>query len=295
VYTVDGGVNLSSGNIDFLGNVVINGDVEDGFFVKAAGNIEVNGTVERAELISEGDIIVTQGITGKGAGIVKAGHSVFAKFIENATVESGDMVIVSDGIINSHVDAAHRVLCQGKRATIVGGRVRACDEINAKTLGSPVSGTETVLEVGLPPKLKSDLANLTGKKEQIRKEFEELQRNVQTLINIKKQRKTLPEDKEEALQDLMAQRQTMIPEIKKTEEDLVKVQGALSTIQVRGRVSASAKVFPGVRIMVRDAREDVRNEYKAATFVLEKGLIQVVGYEEVDENLMKVPDGYTAD
>ncbi|MDR3247556.1 MAG: FapA family protein, partial [Treponema sp.] len=35
VYTVDGGVNLKSGNIDFQGTVIINGDVEDGFFVKA--------------------------------------------------------------------------------------------------------------------------------------------------------------------------------------------------------------------------------------------------------------------
>ncbi|MDR3145213.1 MAG: FapA family protein, partial [Treponema sp.] len=37
VYTVDGGVNLKSGNVEFLGTVIINGDVEDGFLVKAAG------------------------------------------------------------------------------------------------------------------------------------------------------------------------------------------------------------------------------------------------------------------
>ncbi|MDR3248890.1 MAG: FapA family protein, partial [Treponema sp.] len=295
VYTVDGGVNLKSGNIDFQGTVIINGDVEDGFFVKAVGNIEVNGTVEKAELISEGDIIVTQGITGKGTGLVKAGHSVWAKFIENSSVESGDLVVVSDGIINSHVDAANRVLCQGKRATIVGGRVRAREEINAKTLGSPVSGTETILEVGLDPKQKSELAFLIEKKERVRKEFEELQRNIQTLINIKKQRKALPEDKEFALQELMGQRQTMIPDIKKTEEDLVAVQEALNNTKVRGRVSASAKVYPGVRVMVRDAREDVRNEYSAVTFVLEDGLIRVTGYEETDQDLTKAPDGYTTD
>ncbi|MDR1972278.1 MAG: FapA family protein [Treponema sp.] len=295
VYTVDGGVNLKSGNVEFLGTVIINGDVDDGFFVKAAGNIEVNGTVEKAELVSEGDIIVTQGITGKGEGMVKAGHSVWAKFIENALVESGDLVVVSDGIINSRVDAAKRVLCQGKRAAIVGGRVRACVEINAKTLGSPMSGTETVLEVGFDPKLKTRLAQLTEKKEELRKEFEELQRNIQTLVNIKKQRKALPEDKEEALAELMAARQTLIPTIRKTDGDLLKVQEALAHTNVRGRVSASAKVFPGVRIVVRDVREDVRNEYKAVTFALEDDLIRVGAYEETDKDLVKVPDGYTAD
>jgi uncharacterized protein (DUF342 family) len=295
VYTVDGGVNLKSGNIEFLGTVIVNGDVEDGFFVKAAGNIEVNGTVERAELVSEGDIIVTQGITGKGEGVVKAGHSVWAKFIENAAVESGDLVVVSDGIINSRVDAAKRVLCQGKRAAIVGGRVRACEEINAKTLGSPMSGTETVLEVGFDPKLISRLIRLTEKKERVRKEFDELQRNIQTLINIKKQRKTLPEDKEAVLAECMAQRQTMIVTIRKTDEDLLAVKEALDKTDVRSRVSASAKVFPGVRVQIRDIREDVRNEFKAVTFVLEEGLIRAGGYEEADKELVKVPDGYTAD
>jgi uncharacterized protein (DUF342 family) len=294
VYTVDGGVNLKSGNIEFLGTVIINGDVEDGFFVKAAGNIEVNGTVEKAELISEGDVIVTQGITGKGEGVVKAGHSVWAKFIENTAVESGDLVVVSDGIINSRVDAAKRVLCQGKRAAIVGGRVRACEEINAKTLGSPVSGTETTLETGFDPKLKTRLTLLTEKKERLRKEFEELQRNIQTLINIKKQRKTLPEDKEAALAECMTQRQTLIVNIKKTDEELLKVQEALDTTNVRSRISASAKVFPGVRIQIRDVREDVRNEYKAVSFILEEGLIRVGNYEEADKELVKVPDGYTA-
>jgi uncharacterized protein (DUF342 family) len=294
VYTVDEGVNLKSGNIEFLGTVIINGDVEDGFLVKAAGNIEVNGTVEKARLESEGDIIVTQGITGKGEGVVKAGRSVWAKFIENAAVDSGDLVVVSDGIINSRVDAANRVLCQGKRAAIVGGLVRASEEINAKTLGSPVSGTETVLEVGLDPRLKTRLAGLTRQKENIRREFGELQRNIQTLINIKRQQRVLPEDKEAALAEFMAHRQTIVANMKKTEEELNKVQAALNNIKVRGRVSASAKVYPGVRIVNRDIREDVRNEYRAVTFVLENDLIKVTAYEEADKNLMKAPDGYTA-
>jgi uncharacterized protein (DUF342 family) len=295
VYTVDGGVNLKSGNIEFLGTVIINGDVEDGFFVKAAGNIEVNGTVEKAELVSEGDIIVTQGITGKGEGMVRAGHSVWAKFIENALVESGDLVVVSDGIINSRVDAAHRVLCQGKRAAIVGGRVRACEEINAKTLGSPMSGTETVLETGFDPKLTTRQFQLTEKKEKLRKQFEELQRNIQTLVHIRKQRKALPEDKEAALAEFMYQRQSLIVNIKKTDEDLFKVQEVLDKTDVNARVSASAKVFPGVRIQIRDVREDVRAEYRAVTFVLEEGLIRAGAYEEADKELVRVPDGYTAD
>jgi uncharacterized protein (DUF342 family) len=158
-----------------------------------------------------------------------------------------------------------------------------------------MSGTETTLETGFDPKLKARQLQLTEKKEKLRREFEELQRNIQTLINIRKQRKALPEDKEAALAEFMTQRQTLIGTIKKTDEDLLKVQEALDKTDVRSRVSASAKVFPGVRIQIRDVREDVRTEYRAVTFVLEDGLIRAGPYEEADKELVKVPDGYTAD
>ncbi|MDR1278853.1 MAG: FapA family protein [Treponema sp.] len=293
VYTVQGDVNLKTGNIIFLGTVIINGNVEDGFSVKAAGNIEVNGTVEKAELDAEGDIIVHQGITGKSGGLVRAGRSIWARFIENAIVEAGNMVVASDGIINSQVDAFKRIICQGKRAHIVGGRLRASEEINAKILGSPTSGTETICEVGFDPKSKAELDQLKLNKESAEKQFEELQRNLQTLINIKKQRKSLPEDKEAYMRDLMDKRQILMGDLKKINEGIVKIQEFLDGIKNRGRVSASAKVYPGVKILIRDIKDDVRNEYRAVTFILENGLIRVTKYEEPDEDVKRGPDGYT--
>jgi uncharacterized protein (DUF342 family) len=293
VYTVQGDVNLKTGNIIFLGTVIINGNVEDGFSVKAAGNIEVNGTVEKAELDAEGDVIVHQGITGKSGGLVRAGRSVWARFIENAVVEAGNMVVASDGIINSQVDAFKRIICQGKRAHIVGGRLRASEEINAKILGSPTSGTETICEVGFDPKSKAELDQYKLDKEGAEKELDEVQRNIQTLINIKKQRKTLPEDKEAYLTEMMDKRQLLMGDIKKADEGITRVQEFLDSIKNRGRVSASAKVYPGVKVLIRDMREDVRNEYRAVTFILENGLIRVTKYEEPDEDVKKGPDGYT--
>ena len=292
IFTVQGDVNLKTGNIIFLGTVIINGNVEDGFSVKAAGNIEVNGTVEKAELDAEGDIIVHQGITGKVYGMVRAGRSIWARFIENAVVEAGSMVVVSDGIINSQVDASERIVCRGKRAHIVGGRLRASEEINAKILGSPTSGTDTILEVGFDPKSKAQLEILIAKKENMDKKLTDVQRNIQTLINIKKQRKSLPEDKEVYLQELMDQRGTMITDLQKLNEDINKIQEFLNNIKTRGRVSASSKVYPGVRIFIRDALSDVRTEYRAVTFVLEDNLVRVTKYEEPDDEAKKVPDGY---
>lgn len=56
VYEVNGDVDYSTGNIDFVGTVVIRGNVLTGFTVKSAGDIRVVGGVEGAELISGGSI-----------------------------------------------------------------------------------------------------------------------------------------------------------------------------------------------------------------------------------------------
>jgi uncharacterized protein (DUF342 family) len=295
VYTVQGDVNLKTGNIIFLGAVIVNGNVEDGFSVKAAGNIEVNGTVAKAELDAEGDIIIHQGINSKGGGSVRSGRSVWSRFIENATVEAGNMVLASDGIINSRVTALNRIICQGKRAHIMGGRLRAREEINAKVLGNPTSGTETICEVGFDPKVREELDRFTASKEALEKELEDIKLNLQTLINIKKQRKSLPEDKEAYMKELLDRRQIVIGDLKKAIVGIQKMGELLNSLSVRGRVSASSRVYPGVRIFIRDVREDVRTDYRAVTFILEDGLIRVVKYEEPDQAAQKGSDGYTAD
>jgi uncharacterized protein (DUF342 family) len=291
VFTVQGNVCLKTGNIIFLGTVVVTGNVEDGFSVKAAGNIEVNGTVERAELEAEGDIVVRQGITGKTSGSVRAGKSVWARFVENAIIDAGNMVVVSDGIINSQVDAYKRIVCQGKRARIVGGRLRASEEINAQVIGN-AGGTDTICETGIDPKIKEALEKLTADKASKEKELEDVQMNMQTLINIKAQRKSLPEDKEFLLSELMDQRNNLTIDLQRISKEIIEQQEVQNNLKVRGKVSASNKAYPGTKIIIRDIAEDIKSEYRAVTFVLEEGLIRAVKYEEPDEEAKKGPEGY---
>ena len=295
IHTVEGDVNLKTGgNVLFLGTIIINGNVEDGFSVKAAGNIEVKGTVGRAELDAEGDIIIYQGINGKNGGKIKAGRSLWSRFIENANVEVGNMVVVTDGIINSQVDAIKSIICQGKRANIMGGRLRAGEEINAKVLGNSTTGTDTVCEVGFDPHSKTELERLMTMKVAAEDELEDMRLDLQNLINTKKQRKSLPEEKEAYLRELMDRRQVLTEELKTTVEGIEKVQAYMQEIQVRGKVSASTKVWPGVKIWIRDVKEDVRQEYKAVTFELKDGLIRVSKYEEPDEEAKKGLDGFSS-
>ena len=293
VYTVDGDVNLKIGNIDFNGTVIINGNVDDGYSVRAEGNIEVNGSVAKSVLEAKGDIIIHQGINGKGGGSISAGQSFWARFIENANIKAGNMVVASDGIINSYVDAVNRIVCRGKRACIMGGRLRACEEISAKVLGNSTSGTETICEVGYNPKSKEELDKLLIVKTETERQFDEVKLNMQTLINTKKQRKTLSEEKEASLQELTDKFNQYTDELREISASIKKIQDFLNTLKSRSKVSASSKIYPGVKIVIRGTTEEVHTESKAATFVLENGIIKRAPYEELSEEAMRGPDGRT--
>ncbi|MDR2795968.1 MAG: FapA family protein [Spirochaetaceae bacterium] len=287
VYTVDGAVNLRTGNIVFLGNVIVTGNVEEGFSVKASGNIEVYGLSDKATLTAGGDIIVRQGITGKKGESVSAGRSIWAKFIENATLAVGSMVVVSDGILNSTIDAGKCIICQGKRAAIIGGHLRAVEEISAKSLGSPSGNTETICEVGTDPKKKTAREALEEKKLKLSTALADVNLNIKSLNNIKQQRQSLPEDKEVYLRELMESSDKINDELKKLNNDIDEINVFLQNLPSRGRVSASAKIHSGVVIVIRDIKHIITSDYKASTFILENGLVRAVSYIETDADVQQ--------
>ncbi|MBN2354344.1 MAG: FapA family protein [Spirochaetales bacterium] len=278
VYTVTSDVNPHTGNIIFLGTVVIRGSVEDGYSVKAAGNIEVNGNVGKALLDADGDVIIHQGMMGRNEGRVRAGKNVYAKFIEHAQVEAEESVYVSDGILHSIVDANKKIICQGRRASIVGGRLRAAEEINAKNLGS-IAGAETILEVGYDPKSKEKLVGLQGKSELLTKELEEINRNLTTLENLKKIQKKLPDEKQKFYDELSEKKIAALTEMEHAKQSIEEIKAYLGSLKIKGKISASERVFPGVKICLKDVMDRVRVEQKSVTYVLEDKRIRMTRYE----------------
>jgi hypothetical protein len=288
VYTIAGDVDLKTGNQFFLGTIIVNGNIEDGFSVKATGNVEVKGNVGKSEVSAEGDVIIHQGITGKGSGMVTAGKNLWAKFIENAQVVAGNNVIVTQSIINSDVTADKRIICAGgKHAAIIGGRYRACEEINAKSIGTATGGAETILEVGSDPKSKARLDDLTQKMTVIGKQKEDLEKNIMTLNDLKRHKKTLSEEKQAILEELLHRHVELRSEFDMLKGEHDSLQLYLNNLKVRGKVSVSGRIYPGAKIIIRDVKEDIKNEHKALTFYLDNMLIKSTKYEEVDEGLLK--------
>ncbi len=287
------GVNIKTGNITFLGTVIVKGSVEDGFDVKASGNIEVNGTVGKCSLESDGDIIVSSGVIGRDEGKIVCGGSLWAKFIQNTTVQAEENVIVTDSIMNSDVSAQKRIILQGKRAQITGGHLFATEFVLAKNIGSDGGGTETVIEVGYDPKAKHRLEELQEMQNNNVKILDEIELNISTLENMKKIRKTLPKEKEANLEKLVEQKNSIIEENYEYNEEIGKIQARLRELKNIGKVYASGTVYSGVKIFVRDEKDEVRADTKSVTFYYENGFVRRGKYEQPNMDDIKGPEGYS--
>jgi len=151
-------VDLSSGNIDFDGSIAISGNVATGMSVTASGDVYIDGMVEAAATIcAGGDIIVLQGIigrgmisddkgeAGKGTTIIKAAGNIKARFIEHANVNAGRSIAVEELLAHSIAYAGDEIRVgndDSKNGHIRGGTVCAATAIYAQVLGSP-SGVAT--------------------------------------------------------------------------------------------------------------------------------------------------------
>lgn len=112
---------------------------------------------------ADGDIIIRQGVTGREARIESTGGNVVSKFLQDAIVITDKDVIVQEAIMNCDVSAGGKVVCNGKKANILGGRIKAGLLISAKNIGSPANPT-TELIVGVNPKYLKQVEDYTFKK-----------------------------------------------------------------------------------------------------------------------------------
>lgn len=74
VHQVDNDVDLKTGNISFIGDVVINGEVKEGMKVESGNCITIKKGIERSEIIGKGDIIIEGNIISSN--VVAGGQDV---------------------------------------------------------------------------------------------------------------------------------------------------------------------------------------------------------------------------
>ena len=110
---------------------------------------------------------------------------------------------------------------------------------------------------------------------------------------MKKVRKSLPKEKEESLINLNEQKNEIIEENIQYNEEIERIQARLRELKNIGKVYAQGTVYSGVKIFVRDEKDEVRADTKGVTFFYEDGFVRRGKYEQPNLDDVKGPEGYS--
>jgi uncharacterized protein (DUF342 family)/CheY-like chemotaxis protein len=128
-FQIKGDLGFETGDVNFDGNVVVNGSVKQGFKVKCASLTAQE--IQGAQIDIEGDLNVSMGIIDTE--LVKVKGSVQAKFVHNSKINAFGDLIVQREIIDSRIYLSGA--CINENGSIVNSEISAKMGIRAANIG----------------------------------------------------------------------------------------------------------------------------------------------------------------
>lgn len=255
-------VDYSTGNINFLGDIHIRGDVCSGFTVRAMGNITVDGVVEASTIEAGGDLVVVKGVKGNNQAVVKACGSIYAKYLES-TVVCAKEELQTDCIINCNVYSDGQVQACSGRGIIIGGKIRAAGEVKANIIGSK-SECLTSLVLGGRPSDDFEYETLLREIEELEEEFAEIEKQPDSPAKVR----NLPmvRMKLSVNRTKLKQFETYIQEAKETPQNQEQIQD--------GRKLVCGIAYPGTEITIGDVTHRLEHETQHCRAMLLDGEIR---------------------
>lgn len=271
VYVVKGDVNIGVGNLDCKGSIVVQGDVHEGFVLKANNDITIKGSVEGATIVCGGKVTISNGMNGMGIGSITAGGDVISKYIENTRITTNSD-IYADVIMHSKVKADGSVILKGSKASIIGG---ICDVGKSVIAGFVGSHTNAVTMISIQsPRIDELLSPNNDKTEQIGTLMQEIsdlsaqeEKFQEDIQRLSKEMMTDPQAKV-ALKRAMNEKNHIAGTIAKFKEELEELKSSASQIG-EFKVVASKICYTGTKINIGYVYFNVEDDYNNSKFYID--------------------------
>ena len=250
VITIKSNVDFSTGNIEYNGDVHVNGDIKDLFEVHAGGNIDVGGTIEAAQVHCAGNLTVRRGISGKEKGTITVRKNLSAKYLSNVTVWiQGDAAIQSE-IVNTELNVKGKILLE--RGGISGGHITAAGDIKAPVIGSP-AGVRTIVKAAVDPFLQQKLQELEALRVELSDEMTKLMPKAKAML---KSSGGKPCDRLKILAEEIQTQRDRIEEIDSQCEILSAEMAKICT----GIIIVKKRIYPGTVLYVGETMQMIDHE-----------------------------------
>jgi uncharacterized protein (DUF342 family) len=253
VLDIQGDIDLRVGNIDFPGDVVITGELRDGFVVKAGKSILCMGAIGAAKVDCKGDLITKSGVLGKEKAVLRVGGAVEAKFIEGCSLDAVGPVHIQTSVMNATIHTRAR-LDMGDRGIIVGGVIKAANGVSAAQIGSE-RGPRTEIHCGLDFDVEQKLIWIRDRNIALAFKLKEIETKMKASPGTRPILQPLRDKVKLALHQLNENARTLVSTLDRNEDAKVSVRGS---------------AFPGTYIEICHISHFVTKPRRMVTFRLDK-------------------------
>ncbi len=245
-FKMDGDVDISTGNIDFIGDIIIRGDVKEGFSVKSFKSVTVYGSVYGSVVTAGENIVIKNGAIGSS---LSANGRIDIDFAENATIRCSEMlkansIYFCDTYCNGEVNLTTR------NGSIIGGKLVCTKNLQALNIGSR-NYTPTYIVVGDNAILTEEKERLTARIAELNGDEEKCNKILEFLELKRKQLGSLPPDKTEIFNS--AAKTILMARTERTQLN-ARIEDIDVQLQTKQNISVSCRkeLNPGVKIVIND-------------------------------------------
>lgn len=279
-------VNVASGNINFTGSVIIDGDVNEGMKVIASGDITIGGFVESAMIEAGGDITISGGIIGRKHDIektkitdvkmsvsVNAKGSIYAKYCQYAQINCGKNIRIENQLLHSLLNI-HGQLKVGteeqSNGKLIGGYIKAGTYVSAGIVGA-TAGSNTII------KFEHEINKLKEKMQDIESRLKFDSAKTTELKSATNKLKKLPKDKAkpEILAKVVSTYQFHAKRLGEILLEKEALETATQDYMESIYVEATEKLYHGVELIVGDFNDRSRREYGPSRMIYKERKVHI--------------------
>ena len=279
---IEGDVGFETGNLQFKGEVVVKGNIGQGFKVQATGDIIVFGKVDAgATVASGGNVVIGEGIIGRKTTIVARGH-VLARFVHESQVRTAGDIMLADYAQGASMRADSRIAIaksNGKKGgSVIGGRTWGMRGFDIYVAGSGSFAT-TELASGVDPTQARNLDLLNRKLDEsnklVMRQLSRFQMDKLDVVTIQKllaastgpQKKVLARAAKQ-LGEMVQLHQRLLARKKETQDGMADRMQDVA-------IHVKEVVHPGVEVRIGDQSRKIKDEMESPLFRLKEGRMEV--------------------
>ncbi|MFN3921931.1 MAG: DUF342 domain-containing protein, partial [Caldimicrobium sp.] len=231
-YTIEGNVDFSTGNINFIGQkLIIQGDIKFGFTVTCKGTLELKGCTENKVNIKVEGSFISEGFLRGEETLIKVIGEAKIKGAEFAKLEIEGNLFVKDYLVFTKTYVKGNIIATEGKGVIYGGEVCAEGDIEAKILGH-IAQTKSEIKGGFRKELINTYQNLIGKIQTYDEILKKITMGIELAYKLKKEGR-FSSKQEEVLKKLLSEKEKIESNLKEMEEELKGLREGIKEMKLR--------------------------------------------------------------